>query len=130
MINTEAFKLRDKLKKLNKSMIPPAISRKVAKNIDRLDQECRYITDAIIKIRENYAQKDESGDPLIENNEYVYENESVREQCIREQNDFMGDECKVELEKVTEAELNKLDESERYDVLTVEQNAALLAILE
>lgn len=108
--------------------LPVRISYAIAKNIKLLNKECGEMEEQRIKLCEKYAKKDENGKAVIIENgddsayDIVQEN---KQQLQEEYKELLFADADLELHMVDMQEFEKCDCSDRYDVLTVAEYAAL-----
>lgn len=104
---------------------PAKVNYAVAKNLKMLESEFKELEEQRIKICESYADKDEDGKAKTktvktnngETSMYVFSGDA-QEQCNKEYAELLGEEIEVDIHTVDAAELDKCDESERFDVPT------------
>lgn len=128
MTNREVISMFNDLSSIKKLKLPAIVGRAIAKNIDKLQSEMKYIDEQILKIKENYAEKDVDGKAVIAGGEYKM-SETDKMKCIEEQNEFFDASAEIDFVKIKEEDLDKCELSERFDVLTVEQNCAVLFMI-
>lgn len=108
-----------------KKRLPVKLSYAIAKNKSKLYSELNDIVEQRTKIMESYCIKDEHGNPLVEDNQYKFENDEAKGTAINEYEEFLELESEVKLIKVPFEVVEKCDESGKYDALTAEELNAL-----
>lgn len=104
---------------------PAKVNYAVAKNLKLLEGEYKDLETQRIKICESYADKDEDGKAKTktvktnngETTVYVFSG-NAQEQCNKEYADLLGEEIDLDIHTVDVAELDKCNESERFDIPT------------
>ncbi|MGN0416924.1 hypothetical protein [Anaerostipes faecalis] len=120
------------LLKVAEKTFPAKVNYAVAKNLKMLESEFKELEEQRIKICESYADKDKDGKAKTEtvktnNGEtmvYVFSGDA-QEQCNKEYADLLGEEIDLDIHTVDVAELDKCDESERFNVPTATDYMAM-----
>lgn len=107
---------------------PAKVSYAIAKNLKLLESEFKDLEEQRIKICESYANKDEDGKAVTQekdgNTVYVFSGDA-QEQCNKEYADLLGEEIDLDIHTVEASELDKCDESERFDIPTTADYMAM-----
>lgn len=111
------------LLKVADKTFPSKVNYAVAKNLKMLESEFKDLEEQRIKICESYADKDEDGKAKIktvkansgETSMYVFSG-GAQEQFNKEYTELLEEEIEVDIRTVDAAELDKCDESERFDI--------------
>ena len=107
--------------------LPYKLGYAIAKNVAKFQAEAEIIEKSRKSLIENYAVKDDKGEPVVEDNQYKIEEEKMAE-FNAEFSDYMSTETDVEIFTVPESVLDADDS--RFDVLTVAQIFALDFMIE
>ena len=109
------------LLKVAKKTFPAKVNYAVARNLKLLEGEYKDLETQRIKICESYADKDSDGKAVTKekdgNTVYVFSGDA-QEQCNKEYADLLEEEIDLDIRTVDVAELDKCDESERFDIPT------------
>lgn len=103
--------------KMSEKKLPVKISYAVMKNQKMLESEYKNLEQQRVKLCEVYAEKDEDHKPIIKDGSYIFSKED-RDAFSEEYKDMMGEEIEVNIHSVSIKELDKCDESDRYDAIT------------
>lgn len=97
----EIIESKDVLAQLNQSKgMTGVVAYRIGKNIKMLDAELEEYDKARIHILEKYSNKDDKGNPIIENNNYDIDQENLA-QALNEINDLLDEESTLDLKKVS-----------------------------
>lgn len=105
------------LMKLSETRLPAKVSYAVMKNQKALEMEYKDLDQQRVKLCETYAEQDENGEYITRDGIYVFSDEN-RELFSKEYNDVLEEEIEVNIRLIAVEELDKCDESERYDTIT------------
>lgn len=109
------------LLKVADKRFPAKVSYAISKNQKILENEYKDLEEQRIKICESYADKDENGKAVTQEKDgnmlYAF-SWDAQEQCNKEYADLLGEEIEVDIYTVDASELDKCDESERFDIPT------------
>lgn len=109
------------LLKVAKKTFPAKVNYAVAKNLKLLESEFKDLEEQRIKICESYADKDENGKAVTQEKDgnmlYVFSGDA-QEQCNKEYGELLEEEIDLDIHTVEASELDKCDESERFDIPT------------
>lgn len=123
----EVIQRNQQLNTISDKRLPVKISYAIAKNAQTLQKEAELIEKERIKLLEQYAEKDEDGNPKTDGGNYVLGDNM--EKYTEEYKEYLDTDVEVDIHKFPETELDKLDDP-RYDVLTATELAALEFMLE
>ena len=126
MTLTEILQKQRILTTLANMKLPYKLAYAISKNLAKLEAEVKAIEETRLNIIQEYAVKDENGEPVIKENNYDLGNNV--EVFTEEFQNFMSTETEVDIFTVPEAVL-ETDDS-RFDVLTVAQIVALDFMIE
>ena len=100
-----------------KKRLPIRVAHAIAVNIEEANAKYKVYEANRISMVEKYAEKDENGEPIIENNEYVVSDVNL-EKANKEVEELINVEVEMPVTTVTLDDLAKCDGSE-FDSLTV-----------
>ena len=106
--------------------VPIKIAYAISKNAETVGAAFKAYEETRKKRLEEYAEKDEEGNPIIENGQYVVEDLAAWSEEIRE---LLEIETEVQVHKVSIDEFMKCDDS-RFDVFSVSEMAILNFMIE
>lgn len=116
------------LLKVAKKTFPAKVNYAVAKNLKLLESEFKDLEEQRIKICESYADKDENGKAVTQekdgNTVYVFSKEA-QEQLNKEYAELLEEKIEVDIHTVDVKELDKCEESERFDIPTAADYMAM-----
>lgn len=116
------------LLKVADKRFPAKVSYAISKNQKILENEYKDLEEHRIKICESYADKNENGKAVTQEKDgnmlYVFSGDA-QEQCNKEYADLLGEEIEVDIHTVDAEELDKCDESERFDIPTAADYMAM-----
>lgn len=108
--------------------LPIRLSHVISKNMQMISEEVHLIDDCRIKMAENYADKDENGEPKFNDDKYVISDENAMKFNV-ELNEYYSTTTEIDIYKISADELNKLDE-QRYDALSPSEIGTLMFMLD
>lgn len=107
------------LLKIIEKTFPAKVNYAIGKNSKLLESELKDLEEQRIKICESYADKDEDGKAVTQekdgNTTYVFSGDAL-EQCSKEYAELLEEEIDLDIRTVDASELDKCDESERFDI--------------
>lgn len=115
--NIEILTIAAVMEGMTGKKLPYLLGRAVSRNLARLKEEKELINEERISICKECAQKDESGNPVIKDNEYLVED---KELCNKKLNELFETEVEIDVDMVTTEIIEKCD-MEEFDTLTVEE---------
>ncbi len=96
---------------------PAKVSYAIMKNEKALESEYKVIDEQRIKICEAYAEKDDEGNAIVKEEKYVFSSAN-QAACDKEYKELLAEEIEVDICTIDAEELDKCDDSSRYDVPT------------
>lgn len=108
--------------------LPAKISYAVMKNQKALEEEFKGLEQQRLKFCGIYAEKDENEKPVTKDGAYVF-SEKNKEDFHKEYRDVLEEEIEMNIHMVSISELDKCDESDRYDAVTPADVEALAFML-
>lgn len=116
MKNIEIKNLYECLTRLKDKKLPIGVSFALARNVKALRDVAEDIEESRIKIIEQYANKDDSGKLIINNDMYDISPENINN-CNNDINSLWDYEVDIHLEKISMSDIEKCD-LDKYDSLT------------
>ena len=120
--------IHDFLEMISKRKFPVQMSYIISKNFKKFEEEKALIEKSRIDLNEQYCERDEEGNPKIENDFYVFTEENL-EKYRAEYRPYLQTEIEMEIHKIPFAEIWKLEEA-RYDALSPDEITKLEFMLE
>lgn len=99
----------DVLKKLSESKIRGRTAYKIAKILKKIDEEYNLFNDARIKLIREFAKKDESGEPITDDQGNVSISEEEIATFNEEINKLLDTTVSIEMDKIPLDELAEID---------------------
>lgn len=122
--NQEIIKFANMM--LGDKRLPVKIAFAIHKNARVFEPAMKAYSETRKTLIEQYAKKDEEGNPIIENDEYTI---IGVEQFNADMEELLTEEIEVEVHKVHADEFAKLDDP-KYDALTVSEMSILNFMIE
>ena len=123
----EIMEKRNSLMSVMHLTLPRKVSVAIVKNLSLFNSEIDFYNSQRNDIADRYAQKDKSGNYILEGNQYTFATMGDREDFLQEAREL--NETNVDIEKnimkFYASELDKCDDSDRYNVLTPAQEISL-----
>lgn len=133
----EAANYATRLATLSKKVFPSKMSFAISYNAEMLQKEVERVEKERLKICEQYAEKDEEGKPVMDDNivdgkkvqsyKMSEENQKV---FVEEYNDLLENEVELDIRKVKTSILEKCETADRYTIPSVADVAAMAFMLE
>ena len=116
------------LLKISEKTFPAKVSYAIARNLKLLEKEYKDLEEQRMKICESYADKDEDGKAITQekdgNTVYVFSGKA-QEQLNKEYAELLDEEIDIDIHTVDAGELDKCEESERFDIPTAADYMAM-----
>lgn len=116
------------LLKISEKTFPAKVSYAIARNLKLLEKEYKDLEEQRLKICESYADKDKDGKAVTRqkdgNTVYVF-SEEAQEQLNKEYAELLDEEIDIDIHTVDVKELDKCEESERFDTPTAADYMAM-----
>ena len=126
MTLTEILQKQRNLAALANMKLPYKLAYAISKNLGKMEAEVKAIEETRLNIIKEYAVKDENGEPVVVDNKYDLGDNVAA--FTEEFQNFMSTETEVDILTVPEAVLET--DYSRFDILTVDQIAALDFMIE
>jgi hypothetical protein len=108
------------LEKCSTKVFPIKVSYAMARNFKVLAREAQLVEEERRKLCEKYADKDQDGNPAIDDGSYRMSSEN-RKQFAEEYADLLGTEIEADIIKISLGEIERGEETGRFDGLTLEE---------
>lgn len=107
--------------------LPRKISYAIAKNLVKLEKELKIVLAQKEDIANNYALKDEEDKFILSDDgkNYTFESSDKKKEYISELEELLDTEIEVDIMTFDVSELDKCEDSDRYNILTPVQEASL-----
>ncbi|MDO5402987.1 MAG: hypothetical protein Q4F11_06065 [Eubacteriales bacterium] len=105
------------LQSVMKKKLPVKLSYAVSKNVKTLTSECENLYEQRIKILNDSSSKDDKGNPVIKDNQYVFNSDDEKSGAIKAITELLNTEVDVEIMNISMNDVEKCDEA-KYDALT------------
>ena len=107
--------------------LPRKISYAIAKNLVKLEKELKIVLAQKEDIANNYALKDEEDKFVLSDDgkNYTFESSDKKKEYISELEELLDTEIEVDIMTFDVSELDKCEDSDRYNILTPVQEASL-----
>ena len=106
--------------------LPTKLSFAIAINADEANKKVKLYDEERKKLAEKMAKKDEEGNPVIENDHYIFEDENAWDEVMRE---LLDTEVEVAMTTVTLDDVAKCDNPE-FDTLTIPELSVIKFMIE
>ena len=126
MTLAEILQKQRNLAALANMKLPYKLAYAIYKNLGKMEAEVKAIEETRLNIIKEYAVKDENGEPVVVDNKYDLGDNVAA--FTEEFQNFMSTETEVDILTVPEAVLET--DYSRFDILTVDQIAALDFMIE
>lgn len=103
---------------LKQKHLPVRLAYAIKKNISAVQEAAAAYSAEREELINRYAKKDDSGNPVIENDCYVMEDKAG---FTKDMSDLLDIETEVEIHTVSLAAVEKCDDDPKYDALTMEE---------
>lgn len=121
----EVQKRYEDLLSVKKLTLPRGAMVAIARNIMALSKEIKFIESQKLEIAEKFAKKDENQKIVVVNNVIEFENNDSFLEFRNEFTEMLNEEVDVEVATFGSSILEKCDESDRYDLLSIEKEMEL-----
>ena len=121
MIINDILKSREVLAKLNNAKgIPSVAAYRIGKNVMKLEEELKPYNDARIKVLEEFSNKDENGEAIINKETRQYDIPWDKFQDLLKEIEVLeNEEINVDIKKVAIEDIDKAELSPR-ELMTIE----------
>lgn len=115
--------------KIMSKAMPPKMALAIDANFRALTNEVSAVEKQRIAIAERYAEKDEAGEPIVEDGQYIMTDENKRitgEEIMK----LYNADVDISIRKITEDDIEACGSTDRYDPLTPADIAVLRFMIE
>lgn len=105
---------------LNGKHLPAKINYALMKNKKAILEELKNIQEQRIEIMKSHSKKDENGEPVTENDNFIFENDEEREKAVKEYAEFLNVDADINIIKVTFDDIEKCDDLEPLTMAEIE----------
>lgn len=113
------------LMKIGDLTLPRKVSVAIARNLVLFENEFKLLDEQKKDIANRYADKDENGNFIVNDNKYTFKSDVDKEDFTREIKELNEVEIDLDIMMFNEDELGYCEKNDRYDILTPVQEAAL-----
>lgn len=106
-------------------ILPRKVSVAIARNLTTINKEIELYNQQREDIAERYAKKDEKGNYVLDGNNYTFANGKDRQSFIEEVSELNDTDIDINIFKFNVSELDRCDESDRYNIITPSQEVSL-----
>ena len=106
-------------------ILPRKVSVAIARNLTTINKEIELYNQQREDIAERYAKKDEKGNYVLNGNNYTFANDKDRQSFIEEVSELNDTDIDINIFKFNVSELDRCDESDRYNIITPSQEVSL-----
>lgn len=118
MKNSEIVAFLNTCANLREKRLPVRLAYAIKKNMSSVQEAAAAYMDERKELVDRYAKKDENGEYLEEDNCYIMEDKAGFEKDMEE---LLGIETEVEIHTVSITVVEKCDDDQKYDALTMEE---------
>jgi hypothetical protein len=111
---------------LGQKYLPTKLSFAIAANVEEASKKIKIYDAERIKLAEKFCKRDENGDPVIEDNKYVFEVVIAWDKAVQE---LLDTEIEVAMTTVSFDDVARCDEP-GFDKLTVSELALIRFMIE
>ena len=127
MTYLEALNHYTNLNALRDKKLPTKLSIAVVRNVKILTPIFDVIRDKEAELVRTYGKKDENGEPIVKDSIVIFENDETAASYKKEHAALFSMDENVDFVKV---DIDELDyDSDKYDVLTIEEMSTLLFMI-
>lgn len=105
---------------LDGKRLPAKINYALMKNKKALLEELQNIQEQRIEIMRLHAKKDDNGEPLSENEQFIFESDADREKATKEYAELLNVDADINLMTVTFDDIVKCDDMEPLTTSEIE----------
>lgn len=116
----EVVSVSNGLRILDGKRLPAKINYALMKNKKALLEELQNIQEQRIEIMRLHAKKDDNGEPLSENEQFIFESDADREKATKEYAELLNVDADINLMTVTFDDIVKCDDMEPLTTSEIE----------
>ena len=108
------------LRILDGKRLPAKINYALMKNKKALLSELQGIQEQRIEIMKSHAKKDDNGEPVSENGQFIFESDADREEATKEYAELLNVDANIDIMTVTFDDIVKCDDMEPLTTSEIE----------
>lgn len=116
----EVVSVSNGLRILDGKRLPAKINYALMKNKKALLSELQGIQEQRIEIMKSHAKKDDNGEPVSENGQFVFESDADREEATKEYAELLNVDANIDIMTVTFDDIVKCDDMEPLTTSEIE----------
>lgn len=116
----EVVSVSNGLKILDGKRLPAKINYALMKNKKALLSELQGIQEQRIEIMKSHAKKDDNGEPVSENGQFIFESDADREEATKEYAELLNVDANIDIMTVTFDDIVKCDDMEPLTTSEIE----------
>lgn len=116
----EVVSVSNGLRILDGKRLPAKINYALMKNKKALLSELQGIQEQRIEIMKSHAKKDENGEPVSENGQFIFESDADREEATKEYAELLNVDANIDIMTVTFDDIVKCDDMEPLTTSEIE----------
>ena len=116
----EVVSVSNGLRILDGKRLPATINYALMKNKKALLGELQGIQEQRIEIMKSHAKKDDNGEPVSENGQFIFESDADREEATKEYAELLNVDANIDIMTVTFDDIVKCDDMEPLTTSEIE----------
>lgn len=116
----EVVSVSNGLRILDGKRLPAKINYALMKNKKALLGELQNIQEQRVEIMKSHAKKDDNGEPLSKNEQFIFESDADREEATKEYAELLNVDADINLMTVTFDDIVKCDDMEPLTTSEIE----------
>ena len=116
----EVVSVSNGLRILDGKRLPAKVNYALMKNKKALLSELQGIQEQRIEIMKSHAKKDDNGEPVSENGQFVFESDADREEATKEYAELLNVDANIDIMTVTFDDIVKCDDMEPLTTSEIE----------
>lgn len=116
----EVVSVSNGLKILDGKRLPAKINYALMKNKKALLSELQGIQEQRIEIMKSHAKKDDNGEPVSENGQFIFESDADKEEATKEYAELLNVDANIDIMAVTFDDIVKCDDMEPLTTSEIE----------
>lgn len=116
----EVVSVSNGLRILDGKRLPAKINYALMKNKKALLSELQGIQEQRIEIMKLHAKKDDNGEPVSENGQFIFESDADREEATKEYAELLNVDANIDIMTVTFDDIVKCDDMEPLTTSEIE----------
>lgn len=116
----EVVSVSNGLRILDGKRLPAKINYALMKNKKTLLSELQGIQEQRIEIMKSHAKKDDNGEPVSENGQFIFESDADKEEATKEYAELLNVDANIDIMTVTFDDIVKCDDMEPLTTSEIE----------